>query len=67
MPLYDFECQACGHKCEEIKPLDSKGPYKCPQCGAKRLSRVFTTPNVAMRTDRGSPSSARFNRGRIRR
>lgn len=67
MPMYDFECRACGHKCEEIKPLNSKGPYKCPQCGEKRLSRVSGVNIVHMRTDRGSPGDARFDRGRIRR
>jgi len=67
MPMYDFKCRACGHECEEIKSLDSKGPYKCPECGAKRLSRVFNAHIVLMRTNRGDPNGARFNRGRIRR
>ena len=68
MPLYDYRCKACGHEFEELKPMDrSKGPFKCPQCGAKRAARVFNATGITMRTDRGTPDDARHNRGRIRR
>jgi len=67
MPLYDFKCKACGHEYEDIKSMSSKGPYKCPKCGAKRSARVFNMSGISMRTDRGSPDDARHDRGRIRR
>lgn len=67
MPLYDLKCEACGHKYEDIKPISSEPPYKCPQCGKHRVSRVFNVSGITMRTDRGLPNSARFNRGRLSR
>lgn len=66
MPLYDFKCKACGNEYDDIVPMSSKGPYKCPKCGAKRAARVFSARGISMRTDRGSPDDARFNRGRIK-
>lgn len=33
MPLYDFECQHCGHVREILAPMD-KQTAECPDCGA---------------------------------
>lgn len=33
MPLYDYECQSCGHAEEIQRPLNDPHP-DCPQCGA---------------------------------
>jgi len=41
MPLYEFECNSCGHRFEELHR--SEVPYtKCTQCGkvAKKLVSV---------------------------
>lgn len=40
MPLYEFDCAACGARFEEIVPAGCTAP--CPACGGERVSRVFS-------------------------
>ncbi len=50
MPLFEFECQDCGHVFEVIlqKVTPATTPA-CPKCGKKRVERIwspFAAPNV---------------------
>ena len=40
MPLYEFACDACGARFEELTPPGAKAP--CPACGNERVTRVFS-------------------------
>ncbi len=40
MPLYEFDCCACGARFEEVVPAGCAAP--CPACGGERVSRVFS-------------------------
>ena len=40
MPLYEFECQACGARFEELVPPGGTAP--CPACGGDAVRRVFS-------------------------
>ena len=43
MPLYDYECKACGHEFDElIRMVDREKPTrkKCPECGRKKVKQV---------------------------
>lgn len=33
MPIYEYICNGCGHKFEEIAHVDADNP-NCPECGA---------------------------------
>jgi len=65
MPLYDYQCRACEHEFEELKPASLKGSIKCPKCKARRAARVFSPHRILMRT-KHDPGSARLNRGKKR-
>lgn len=41
MPTYDYECDACGHKFEEFQNISAEPLVKCPNCGKKKLRRLF--------------------------
>jgi putative FmdB family regulatory protein len=45
MPIYEYECNHCGHKFELLRRInDSDAEIKCPECGAdypKRLVSMF--------------------------
>lgn len=41
MPTYDYLCDACSHKFEEFQGINDKLLTKCPQCGKKKLRRLF--------------------------
>lgn len=51
MPIYDFECDACGARFEELARADELPP--CPECGApeprRLLSQVSPTPRIGLR------------------
>jgi putative FmdB family regulatory protein len=40
VPLYEFVCDACGARFEELTPAGGKAP--CPACGNERVTRVFS-------------------------
>jgi putative FmdB family regulatory protein len=44
MPLYEYECDACGHRFELIQKLSDPPPDKCPECGRPKLHKVQSAP-----------------------
>lgn len=33
MPIYEYECEACGHRSEELQRMDDPPLATCPACG----------------------------------
>jgi putative FmdB family regulatory protein len=33
MPIYEYECEACGHRSEELQKMDDPPLTTCPACG----------------------------------
>ena len=50
MPIYEFECQACGNAFDELARTDELPP--CPECGAaeprRLLSQVAPSPRIGL-------------------
>jgi putative FmdB family regulatory protein len=44
MPIYEFECSACGDSFERLQKLSDPDPSVCPQCGEARIKRRLTAP-----------------------
>ena len=42
MPIYEFECEECGRRFEELVSGDAPAP-PCPDCGAERARRLIST------------------------
>jgi len=42
MPLYEFQCQACGHKFDKLRKIEERSFTNCPECGAR------TTPIISV-------------------
>jgi putative FmdB family regulatory protein len=40
VPLYEFDCQACGARFEEL--VAPGGTAACPACGNERVTRAFS-------------------------
>ena len=60
MPTYEYHCDACNHEFEEFQSMSEAALTKCPECGKKKLRRLFGTGVVA-----GLPVSAQgFYRSR---
>jgi putative FmdB family regulatory protein len=41
MPTYEYECDACGHKFDELQSINEKQLKKCPKCKKQKLRRLF--------------------------
>lgn len=44
MPIYAFECTACGHSFDRLQKLSDPDPSLCPDCGADAVKRQVTAP-----------------------
>jgi putative FmdB family regulatory protein len=44
MPIYEYECQKCGHTLEALQRLSDKPLRECPECGRHQLKRLVSAP-----------------------
>jgi putative FmdB family regulatory protein len=45
MPLYEYQCQKCGHRFERIQKFSDPLVKKCPECGGK-VEQLVSAPAV---------------------
>src|ERR1700690_4516126 len=45
MPLYEYECEKCGHRFEKIQKFSDKMVKKCPECGGQ-VEQMISAPAV---------------------
>jgi putative FmdB family regulatory protein len=48
MPIYGFECSACGHSFERLQKLADADPTVCPACGAEQVRRQISAPSFRL-------------------
>src|SRR5437773_8164201 len=41
MPTYEYQCNACKHRFEELQSFSEAPLKKCPQCKKKKLQRLL--------------------------
>jgi putative FmdB family regulatory protein len=46
VPLYDYDCAACGRRFEVIHGVHADGPSTCPLCGSGPVRKAFAAPAV---------------------
>jgi putative FmdB family regulatory protein len=46
VPLYEYECKACGHRFERIQKFSDPLVKKCPECGKPRVHKLLSAPAV---------------------
>lgn len=44
MPIYAFQCAACGHQFDRLQKMADPDPDTCPACGASSVRRQVTAP-----------------------
>jgi putative FmdB family regulatory protein len=42
MPVYEYECAACGHQFEEWQKINDKPVKTCPKCSAEKVERLIS-------------------------
>ena len=48
MPIYAFECAACGHSFDRLQKMSDADPVDCPSCGAPQVRRQLTAPQFRL-------------------
>ena len=44
MPIYEYQCAACGHQFETLQKFSDTPFSKCPDCGKDALSKLISAP-----------------------
>ncbi|NLW55744.1 MAG: zinc ribbon domain-containing protein [Firmicutes bacterium] len=57
MPIYEFTCQQCKHKFEELCKTDTK-QLICPKCGSSETTRLFSLFGVGRQAGSSTTSSS---------
>jgi putative FmdB family regulatory protein len=42
MPIYEYECQACGHQMEAMQRMSDDPLKDCPKCGKPELKKLIS-------------------------
>jgi putative FmdB family regulatory protein len=45
MPIYEYDCEACGRRTEAIQRVGERPLKICPHCGGK-LKKAFSVPAI---------------------
>ncbi len=48
MPIYEYECQKCGHTLEALQKLSDRPLRECPECGKHQLKRLVSAPRFRL-------------------
>jgi putative FmdB family regulatory protein len=46
MPLYEYECAACGHSFEKIQKFSDALVQECPSCGKGPVHKLLSAPAI---------------------
>jgi putative FmdB family regulatory protein len=42
MPIYEYQCEACGHKLEKIQKISDEPLKECPSCDELKLKKLVS-------------------------
>jgi putative FmdB family regulatory protein len=48
MPIYAFECTACGHRFDRLQKISDPDPEACPNCAQPAVRRQVTAPSFRL-------------------
>jgi putative FmdB family regulatory protein len=65
MPIYEFECEECGGRFEELVAVDADAPA-CPECGSAATRRLISNVSPPGRQPRGAAVRSDESRRRER-
>ncbi len=49
MPIYEYECGACGHTLDALQKISDSPLRKCPACGRMKLKRLVSAPKFRLK------------------
>src|SRR5690349_23760656 len=61
MPLYDYQCQNCGHVLEVMHGVNASGPERCERCGGP-MRKLMSPPAIVFKGSGWAKKDARSSR-----
>ncbi|MEZ5566303.1 MAG: zinc ribbon domain-containing protein [Gammaproteobacteria bacterium] len=49
MPIFDYQCSACGHTFDVLQKVGEGALRKCPECGKLTLKKQLAAPNFHLK------------------
>ena len=49
MPIYEYQCEACGHQLEIMHSISAEPERKCPACGKSALIKLVSAPSFQLK------------------
>jgi putative FmdB family regulatory protein len=49
MPIYEYQCEACGHQLEAIQKVSDAPLRDCPACGEPRLRKLISAAGFRLK------------------
>jgi len=61
MPLYDYQCENCGHVVEVMHGVYDSGPQRCERCGGG-MRKLLSTPSIVFKGSGWAKKDAQTSR-----
>lgn len=49
MPIYGYQCQACGHGFEVMQKMSDPAPDACPACGRAEIRKQLSAAGIQLK------------------
>jgi putative FmdB family regulatory protein len=49
MPIFDYQCEACGHHFDILQKAGEGALRKCPECGKLKLRKLLSAPSFHLK------------------
>jgi len=49
MPIYEYYCNACGHRFDELQKVDAPILHKCPKCKKLKLQKLISNTSFQLK------------------
>jgi len=49
MPIYEYQCESCGHELEKLQRISDDPLKDCPDCGAAELRRLVSAAGFRLK------------------
>lgn len=49
MPIYEYQCEACGHRLEALQKISDEPLSECPECGRPDLQKLISAAGFRLK------------------
>lgn len=48
MPIYEYQCQECGHQFDKLQKISDESLIECPSCNEPGLKKLISAPSFKL-------------------